>query len=79
MILQEQRVIDYLEKKGRITTLTAMNDLGISRLSNVIHDLKDHGYNIVSSWETSNNRYGESCTYKVYRIGDDQNENQNTY
>lgn len=76
--MQEKRVLDHLKKKGEITTLTAMNELGISRLSNVIHDLKSHGFNIVSSWKTSNNRYGESCTYKIYRLGDDKNENQNT-
>ena len=74
---QEQLLLQYLKERGEITTLTAMNDLGISRLSNVIHDLKNHGNVILSEYVTSNNRYGEPCTYKVYWLGGEDNEDQN--
>lgn len=75
---QEQRLYHYLKENGEITTLTAMNDLGISRLSNVIRDLKRHGTCIVSEYVTGNNRYGEQCSYKVYSIGGKDNDDQNT-
>lgn len=71
---QEQRLYEYLKENSGITTLTAMNDLGISRLSNVIHDLKSQGIQIVSSYTKSYNRYGEEVMYKVYQLRSDGDE-----
>ena len=47
---QDQRLYEYLKENSGITTLEAMSYLGISRLSNVIHDLKSQGIQIVSSY-----------------------------
>ena len=74
---QEYLLLQYLQKNGEITTLTAMNELGISRLSNVIRDLKRHGNIILSRYVTGINRYGEPRTYKEYWLGGSENENQN--
>lgn len=57
---QEEMVLAYIVKNGSITTMDAFNDLGITRLSGRIHDLRRDGYDIEMSWETSASgaRYG---------------------
>lgn len=63
---QADRVLDYIKKFGSITTLEAFRDLGVTRLSARIFELRDKGLNIDSTNVTSKNRYGESCTYAKY-------------
>ena len=65
---QCQRILDYMERHGSISTLEAFNDLGVARLASRIHDLKDRGYNIKSETKTGKNRFGETTSYKVYRL-----------
>lgn len=45
---QCQRILDYMDQFGSISTLEAFRDLGVARLASRIHDLKDMGYNIKS-------------------------------
>lgn len=65
---QADRVLDYIKKFGSITTLEAFRDLGVTRLSARIFELRDKGLNIDSTNVTSKNRYGENCTYAKYFI-----------
>ena len=69
-INQCQRIVDYMTRFGSISTLEAFNDLGVARLASRIHDLKCQGYNIISETKTSKNRYGESVSFKVYRLAE---------
>ena len=69
-ITQCQRIIDYMHRYGSISTLEAFNDLGVARLASRIHDLKQQGYNIISETKTSKNRYGESVSFKAYRLAE---------
>lgn len=63
---QADRVLDYIKKFGSITTLEAFRDLGVTRLSARIFELRNKGLNIDSTSVTSKNRYGETCTYAKY-------------
>lgn len=63
---QADRVLDYIKQFGSITTLEAFNDLGVTRLSAVIFELKDRNIEIDSTTETRKNRYGEKCSYSRY-------------
>ena len=65
---QADRVLDYIKKFGSITTLEAFRDLGVTRLSARIFELRDKGLNIDSTNVTSKNRYGENCTYAKYYL-----------
>lgn len=69
-LTQCQRIIDYMERFGSISSFEAFSDLGIVRLASRIHDLKCQGYNIVSEIKTSKNRFGETVSFKVYRLAD---------
>lgn len=58
-ITNKQRVIDYINEFGSITSLQAFNDLGDSRLSSTIFELKKDGYLIKSEDIKVYNRFGE--------------------
>lgn len=64
---QATRVMDYMRQFGSITTLEAFRDLGITRLSGVIFDLRKK-YVIVSRTERGRNRYGEKTSYSRYYL-----------
>ena len=69
---QEQKVIDYVERFGSITTLDAFRDLAITRLSSRIFNIKKLGYKVSSVRETSKNRLGEEVNYNIYFIEKEQ-------
>ena len=71
-ITQCQRILDYIRRFGAISTLEAYNDLGVTRLASRIHNLKEQGYNIVSSMGTAKNRYGETVHFSIYRLKEDK-------
>lgn len=65
---KQQRVFDYMKDFGSITTLEACNDLGETRLSARIFELKDRGFDISYKWIEVLNRYKEKCRVKQYYI-----------
>ena len=65
---QCERIIDYINKHGSITTMEAFNDLGITRLASRIHDLRDDGYQIKRETIRGKNRYGEPVHYMRYSL-----------
>ena len=69
---QADRVLDYIKKFGGITTLDAFRDLGVTRLSARIYELRNRNIEIVSTSLTSKNRYGENCTYAKYSLKEEK-------
>ena len=65
----EERIYNYIKKHGSITTLDAIMDLGETRLSARIFELKESGVNIQDEWITVKNRFGEKRRVKSYFIG----------
>jgi len=65
-VTRQDRVLQYMHDYGSITTLDAFRDLGITRLSAVIFELKKKGFNIDSSTEFGKNRYGEKTHFSKY-------------
>lgn len=68
-VSQCDRVLDYIEQFGSITTFDAFKDLGILRLASRIHDLTKRGYVIIKSVETVRNRFGEKTNITRYSFG----------
>ena len=64
----QQRVFDYMLEYGSITTLQAFVDLGESRLSAMIFELKKKGVQISDERKEVANRWGEKRYIKEYRI-----------
>ena len=65
---QRTRIYEYMREHGGITTLDAMYDLGVTRLSGRIFDLRKSGVEIGSERVTVKNRYGEDCSVVRYRL-----------
>ena len=64
----QQRVFDYMADFGSITSIEAFTDLGESRLSARIYELKDKGVNIGDEFIEVKNRFGETRWVKRYYI-----------
>lgn len=64
---QCERIVDYINQFGSITTLQAFTDIGCTRLASRICDLKNQGYEFETEFEQSLNRFGEKVSYKKYR------------
>lgn len=69
-VTQINRILRHLDIYGEISSAVAMKEYGIMRLASRIHDLKVLGYKFKTENRTSKNRFGESVTYKVYRLAD---------
>ena len=64
----ESRLLDYLEKYGRITSLEAVEKLGNTRISATVFNLRNKGYDITTEIEKGKNRYGDKVEYGVYKL-----------
>lgn len=65
---QVERLLDYLEENGSITSLEAYNELGITQLGARIFELKKLGYQFEGSNITVKNRFQEKCSVKKYKL-----------
>ena len=62
------RLLDYLKNFKSITSLDAIKDLGNTRLSATIYELRKDGYNIISEDLTVKNRWGNNTTIAKYKL-----------
>ena len=69
---QRQRIINYINQFGSITSKDAYDDLGITQLATRIKELKEQGYKFETKWESSKNRYGERVDFKRYYLEKEQ-------
>lgn len=77
MVSQKSIVLDYMEELGSITPIDAFRDLGITRLSAIVFNLKEEGHDIDKAIETGKNRLGNRTRYARYSFGKgEDNENQ---
>lgn len=65
---QKQRVLDYIREFGSISSMEAFEDLGITRLSAVIFDLKESGHEFDTKTEHGKNRFGEKTSFARYSL-----------
>lgn len=72
----QQRVFDYITEFGSITTIQAFVDLGESRLSARIWELRSKGIPITGEKINVNNRFGEKRCVKKYWIAGAENESK---
>ena len=65
---QNEKVLRHIETFGKITTMEAFTEYGITRLSARIWDLRHEGHAITAKNKTSLNRFGEKVTFAEYRL-----------
>lgn len=64
----QKRVFDFIMEFGSITSLEAFTELGETRLSARIYELKDKGINIGTEMIAVKNRFEENRYVKKYFI-----------
>ena len=67
---KEKRLYEYLEEFKGITSIDAIRDLGDTRLSATIFNLRKAGFDVNDSWQEMKNRYGETVRFKYYFLSD---------
>lgn len=65
---QVDRVIAYMKQFGSVSTLEAFKDLGVTRLSARIFEIKQRGYKVKSEPIKAKNRFGEDVRYFRYSL-----------
>ena len=65
---QKDMVLRHLQDYGSITSWEAIEEYGITRLSDVVFRLRNEGVRIDSKNETRNNRYGTPTTFSRYTL-----------
>lgn len=62
-----ERVLKYMQDFGSITTFEAFTELGCTRLSEYIRQIRIN-HIVTDEWISTTNRYGEKVQYKKYRL-----------
>ena len=65
---QHEKILNYIDQFGSITTMEAFNDLGITKLATRVSELIRDGFPIQKDLEHGTNRFGESTHYMRYSI-----------
>jgi hypothetical protein len=66
---QYDLILNHLKEHGTITTWEAIQEYGVTRLSEYIRQLRED-YKIEDEWIQCKNRYGRKVEYKKYRMGE---------
>ena len=74
---QHDRVLQYMKDFGSITTLDAFRDLGITKLTTRISEMRRMGMAIIGTPETVENRYGDRCHIKRYMLKKEEEGDDN--
>lgn len=70
-ITQRDRVLQYIQDFGSISSWDAYKDLGITQLATRIFELKERGYSFKTERINTKNRYGDSSHYSKYTLIED--------
>lgn len=68
----KERVLEHLEKYKTITSWEAIQNYGITRLSEYIRQLRRDVYIIASNWTKNINRYGDKVRYVIYELKEEK-------
>jgi hypothetical protein len=71
---QHDRVLQYMKDFGSITTLDAFRDLGITKLTTRISEMRRMGIAIEGTPETVENRYGDKCHINRYTLKEEDEQ-----
>lgn len=73
-ITQRDRVIDYIQRFGKISSWDAYRDLGVTQLATRISELKARGYVFSKKRINTKTRFGTPTHYDEYYLVEAGNE-----
>lgn len=71
---QRQAVLNELKAGNEVTNRSMGAKYGIERLSGIIFDLREMGYNIHTIMKDGKTRFGDSTKYASYILGKESEE-----
>lgn len=71
---QTEKVHDYINKHGSITSLEAYTELGITQLGARIFEMKRAGFLIKRTWKEVQNRNGDKVKVVAYSWQNSNND-----
>lgn len=69
---QAQKIFQYMQEHGTITSMDAIREFGCMRLAARIADIKKEGHIVNRKLETVINRDGYKTSIAVYSLGGNQ-------
>ena len=76
---QVERIMQYIEDYGSISSMEAFRDLGITRLAARISDAEADGVVFNRTKEAVTNRYGEKVYFTRYSIAKQEGQDNENY
>ena len=67
-LTQYDRVLDHLQRNGKLSQKQAIRLFSAYRLSAIIYRLRKDGYNISSTFKSGKNRFGDSVCWAEYKL-----------
>lgn len=67
-VTQRDRVLQYIQDFGSITSWEAYRELGITQLGARIFELKERGYSFNTERVNTENRYGDRTHFDRYTL-----------
>jgi hypothetical protein len=67
---QTEDILRFMDEHGSITSMDAIKEFGATRLSAIIFNLRERGYDIETHMEVGKNRYGHTVEYARYVLND---------
>lgn len=65
---QTEAVLEWLKSGESISSYEAFKEIGATRLSSIIFNLRKKGYNITSTNEETTNRFGKTVVFSRYKL-----------
>ena len=67
-ITQRQKIVDYMQEFGSITSWEAYRDLGITQFATRVKELREKGYLFKTKWENKKNQEGKKIKFKRFYL-----------
>jgi hypothetical protein len=67
-LTQYDRVLDHLQRNGKLSQKQAIRLFGAYRLSDIIYRMRRDGYNISTTFKSGKNRFGDSVSWAEYKL-----------
>ena len=74
---QHQRILNYINENGFISSYMAAVNLGVSNLPQRVKELKAKGYPITARQKAHINRYGVKVHYNEYYLKEESTSQNN--
>lgn len=67
-LTQYDRVLDHLQRNGKLSQKQAIRLFGAYRLSDIIYRMRRDGYNISTNFKSGKNRFGDTVSWAEYKL-----------